>query len=202
MNYFFKSTCENNKRERSPTAGDSPSPISKLRRQDNEMEELLAEMKTIKEEIRNSEGRITSALEAKIEPLVELQPAIRNLQDKVDIMERSVKHFESEDTRKNLIVFGYPEKQQEGWRDLCGIVDDLSKKLKCSRNIDFDNAYRIGKKVNGRRRPILVKLLRTMDKYYILGLTRNLRGTSITVDEDFSPKERIVKKLAEESFRA
>jgi len=101
----------------------------------------------------------------------------------------------SEQTRKNLIIFGYQESEREGWKDISLLIRDLGQKLQYNGRIDYDNAFRLGPKMRGKSRPILLKLMRTVDKFKILGLTKNLRGTSISIDEDFTPEERKIKVI-------
>jgi len=195
MNDRFKS-CDSKKRERFSNSSDSPSPVSKLRKKDptEVMEDLLKEVKLIRTEIQESEGRITAVIDTRLQSLEELNPKIENLEKKFEDLEKIVQ-TKIDDTRKNLIIFGYPEDAHEGWREINKLVGDLSRKLKYNRRIDYDIAFRLGPKVHGKRRPVLIKLMRMIDKFEILSLTRNLKGTTISVEEDYTPKERIIKSL-------
>jgi len=195
MNDSFESVSEGKKRERSADLNDSPSPISKLIRKDPVMEEILKEVKATRKEITDSEERIKLAIDTKIQPLQDLEPAVQSLTKRVENLEKTVLNVQCEETRRNIIVFGFPEKHNEGWRDISRLVNDLGRKLNYSRKIDFDTAYRIGRKNSGKDRPVIIKLLRLVDKYEILSLTNNLRGTSLSIDEDFNPDERKIKGL-------
>jgi len=190
----MRKSCENNKRDRlhrSSNSSESPSPISKYRKPNSKMEELLEEIKATRNEVKESERRITE----KLQPLRELDSTIEGMKNKLNDLETGFRNVQEDNTRKNIIVFGYPEKHKEGWREMYQIVQDLSRKLRLDRNIDFDNAFRLGIKMHGKRRPVMIKLLRTFDKFEILSLSKNLKGTSISIEEDFSPEERKVKSL-------
>jgi len=93
------------------------------------------------------------------------------------------------------VVHGISEAKGEKWTDLDKHVENLSLKLGYTEKIDYDHAMRLGKFKAGQIRPILIKLVRQRDKFDILSRTRNLRGTTIGVEEDFTLAERQRKSL-------
>jgi len=135
-------------------------------------------------------------------PKVEMDKIVDNLNNVVRQLEQcctdlsaQFKLLQKDSKRKNIILYGCSEKQPEGWKELDKTIEDLSEKLKLPRKIDYDHALRLGKKKATGNRPILIKLVRQIDKFDILSRTKNLRGTSLSIDEDFTTEELAVKAI-------
>jgi len=99
----------------------------------------------------------------------------------------TVKRLEDQSRKKNIIVHGIPGDPKENWKDLDQKIENLGATL--GTKIDYDHGFRLGKK-GELNRPILLKLMRTRDKFQIMGLTHKLKGTGIYVNEDLPPEER------------
>jgi hypothetical protein len=138
--------------------------------------------------IRESEDRTVAAVK-------DQSDLVQSLLKKVNATEAIANHLASEmrglmkrDKQKNIIVFGVPEKAIEKWSDIESHIADIATKLGMEK-IDYDQAFRLGKKSRNTR-PILVKLLRTRDRFQIMALRNRLKGTNIYINEDRNAEER------------
>jgi hypothetical protein len=86
------------------------------------------------------------------------------------------------------------ERKYETWSDLEKVIGEFYKQLGISGNPDYNDCYRIGKPSASTNRPILLKLLRLRDKKLIMSKKKNLKGTTIYVNDD-NPKD-VRKKLS------
>lgn len=102
---------------------------------------------------------------------------------------------ENRSRRNNLVIFGIDEPSGETKDGLLGIIkDDLfQKKLELSIN-GIERCHRLGKKTNGQGRPVIIKLLDYREKVLILKSCSKLKGSVISVTEDFSMRVREIRK--------
>jgi len=112
--------------------------------------------------------------------------------DEVASLKLTVKQLENNNRKRNLIVYGIAEKQNETWTDLDSSIKEISTKL--GFPIDYDHAFRLGKRGQPNR-PILLKFLRMKDKLQVLGEKKKLRDNNIFLNEDLSQEERKVNSI-------
>jgi len=118
----------------------------------------------------------------------QLDAATKEISD----LRNTISHLESQNRKKNLVIYGIPETASEKWKDIDGKILDLSNKL--GLKIDYDHAFRLGKPSRANR-PILLKLLRMKDKIEIIGSRRKLKGTGIYLNDDLNPEDRKTNSL-------
>ena len=125
------------------------------------------------------------------------------LETKIPEFERRIEALENasnrtqqnnQDRRKTLIITGLQEKDKEKITDLHNLLADLFKTMK-EKNFDFDDAFRLGKPGSGRR-PVLLRLLRTRDKFTLFNAKKLLRlekdgkFANVYINEDKSKEEK------------
>jgi hypothetical protein len=120
---------------------------------------------------------------------------VQVIAEKVKIIERSVLSLRNEldriqdDQRKNnVLVYGLTESSSGSYCSYsyycyCKTMESLSSSLKIS-NIDYDDAFRLGKPKSGQIRPLIIKLIRYQDKHRIFAAANNLRGTQISISNE------------------
>jgi hypothetical protein len=96
--------------------------------------------------------------------------------------------------RNNIIVHGVPEKTDETFRDRDAEIERISKLLKLNK-MDYSEAIRLGKKLQDKSRPLLIKLMRFREKAEIQSKSSLLKGSGISISDDLSPDERKVRGL-------
>ena len=146
------------------------------------MEKLKKDVDKMYEEINSPNANITSTAAN--------DQNIKEIKDKlIDIENRS--------RRNNIRVEGVKEGDKEDWetskRKLKKLLND-NLGLD-AENITIERAHRTGKKINGKERVIVAKLLNYEDKEEILKNSYKLKDTGIYINEDYS--EETLRKRAE-----
>jgi len=94
-----------------------------------------------------------------------------------------------------------PESDEETWKELDKIIDDLSAKLELGEKLDYDDINRLGRNKPGKCRPILMKLVRKRDKKLIMAQRKCLKGTNIYIQDDLTPDERAEYNTPRSKFK-
>ena len=110
-------------------------------------------------------------------------------------MRRKLVDLEDRSRRNNLRILGIKEDPRESWEECENkIYDLLEEKLEMdTSNITIEKAHRVGEKSNDKERAIVVQFSFYKDKINILRNFKKLKGTKISIFEDFS-KCKFVKK--------
>jgi hypothetical protein len=156
-----------------------------------EMDEqkLAGLMKTL---LQESEDRMSYLISTKLKPLEELVTKIGRVECSVNNLQREVGRLQQEIKRNNIIVYGIPEPNNETPADITRAIEGLSNSLKIAK-IDIDDAFRLGKHLSGKTRPLLIKLLRYREKQNIFKAATALKGTSISISNDKTKEARIAE---------
>jgi hypothetical protein len=94
----------------------------------------------------------------------------------------------------NLIIHGVHEpSERENCATLVMLLEDLWKNLNITSTILIDNVYRLGR--GTRARPILVKLVRNIDKQIIVSKRKEAARRKIYINEDLTQLQQFQKKL-------
>ena len=97
--------------------------------------------------------------------------AIGALQGRVDHIEDALEQQERHSHRENIILHGVPEDKNENHTNVKEKVTDIfNKSVKCKRCCNEDNqrVHRLGRPVNNKPRPIIVRFLQFGDKLSVL----------------------------------
>lgn len=108
-------------------------------------------------------------------------------------------YLEGQSKRNNVVVDGIPESQNESWKETEDKVRGvITEKLHLdSSQMVIERAHRTGNPsgYSGKRpRPIVIKFLRYKDKMAVLGKAKDLKGTNIYVNDDFTEAVRQKRK--------
>lgn len=117
--------------------------------------------------------------------------------DSVLAVSDKIEYLEGHSHRSNLVFDGIPEQPGETWVDTEGMIKNvLVDKLLLKKEIEIERTYRTGKPVTGSNRPrsIVVKFLIYKDKADVLGRAKNLKGSRIYINEDFTEAVRLKRK--------
>jgi hypothetical protein len=157
----------------------------------HEMDEqkLAGLMKSL---LQESEDRMSYLISSKLKQLEELVTKIGRVECSVNNLQREVERLQQEIKRNNIIVYGIPEPNSETPTDIIRAIEGLSNSLKIAK-IDFDDAFRLGKHVSGKTRPLLIKLLRYREKQNIFKAAKAPKGTSISISNDKTKEARIAE---------
>lgn len=112
----------------------------------------------------------------------------KQLVERIAKLEQGEENREKEKRRNNIIINGLEEEGEVG-----AIVAELARSLQLNTRVV--EAVRLGKKTEGKKRPVLVKCSSWEDKRNILAKKGALRdkGSTIYIDEDLTRKEREIQ---------
>ena len=144
---------------------------------ENRVSKLEADLSASKQNI--SDLRKTNVEQQKlITDLQQKETAGTPVKDRLD-------DLEDRSMRNNLKIDGLVEEEAENWEQSVHKVLQLVKdKLDIKEKIEVERAHRVGKKSEGRPRPIVVKFLRYQDREKILRNSKKLKNTNIYINED------------------
>lgn len=105
------------------------------------------------------------------------------------------------DRSKNIVIFGIVEPAKESPADLYKTIEELTNAMGIP-DLDFDDAYRLGKPGNSAKgpRPVLLRLMKTRDKRTVFNNKKKLQTTppgpfeKVYIHEDQSVEERKIAK--------
>ncbi|KAJ3648197.1 hypothetical protein Zmor_020018 [Zophobas morio] len=133
---------------------------------------------------RNTEAMITIRKENLL-----LKESIKDQDSRLELLEKEVR-------KNNIIIQGVADENDEKEEKLTEKIQNILTKMgvKVDVEIDASEIRRIGTyKPNGNR-PILVKLQKWKTKMEIYKLTKNLKGSDIWINDDFSKKVQAERK--------
>lgn len=118
-----------------------------------------------------------------------MQADIMKICDRLLVVSDKMEYLEGHSCRSNLVFDSVAEQPGETWVDTVGMVKNvLVDKLLLKKEVEIERAYCTGKPVAGSNKPrsIVVKFLRYKDKADVLERAKNLKGSRIYINEDFT----------------
>ncbi|OXA43460.1 hypothetical protein Fcan01_21792 [Folsomia candida] len=128
---------------------------------------------------------------------------LNKIEGKCDInSQKAFAAIEELKREKSIVFYGFPETGTETLETQIAEVEKLLQKMGLNNPI-IDDIFRMGKKTpTGKPRPLLVKMVRSIDKKFILqsGKKKLGKGDPI-VERDKTQAERAVEKKFMEKFK-
>lgn len=157
--------------------------VAALRTQQNNMEKIFADW-----------GRRFTELEKRAARVDDLERTVKSLESKiVDLEDRS--------RRSNLLIFGLQEEAGETETELKQkvVTDIFSEKLNVNCS-SIGRIHRLGKP--GKQRPVIIFFQNFNEKRDVLKNAYKLKGTSFSVQNDYSRETLRKRKLLWDSAKA
>jgi hypothetical protein len=132
----------------------------------------------------------------------QLEELISPLVAKVSKLEAAVEQLDRKFEANNLILHGIPTLTIETTESLVNYLEGLWKKLGVGHTITLDDTYRLGRPHSSGTRPVMVKLLRAIDKKQILTKRKDAAKIKIFINEDCTALEQFQKKLLNTHLKA
>lgn len=117
--------------------------------------------------------------------------------ESLQVMCDKQEYLEGQSRRNNIVIDGVPESTGESWADSEEKVKDIFRqKLQLQRDMEMERAHRIGKPEADRNRPrsIVVKFMNFKDKAAVMQRAKNLKGTKIFINDDYTDAVRLKRK--------
>jgi len=135
-----------------------------------------------------------------------LQERVMTLEEEIAALKQGPSGPSNANRQRNLIIGGLIEDKKERPAQLHEKIEALMKVLNID-NLDYDDAFRLGKPQEGKTRVVLLRLLRMRDKWTIFNAKKLLRQAqdaykNVYINEDETPEQRqnrkkLVEKLKE-----
>lgn len=158
-----------------------------------EVQELKASLQYTQKDV--DELKVTLAKQSEHEKITETDMV--KICESLQVMCDKQEYLEGQSRRNNIVIDGVPESTGESWADSEEKVKDIFRqKLQLQRDMEIERAHRIGKPEAARNRPrsIVVKFLNSKDKAAVMQRAKNLKGTQIFINDDYTDAVRLKRK--------
>jgi len=153
------------------------------KRIDDFISSITKDVADFKTSLEHTQAQVDDIIKYATKSQIEgIENCLVSLRDKVD-------DLENRSRRNNLCFEGIEESgRHETWDESEKIIKDLiNDKLELNADeIQIERAHRVGKPKGHKSRTIIAKFLNYKDREQILKSRRQLKGTSITIREDYS----------------
>ena len=105
-----------------------------------------------------------------------------------------LRDLEDRSRRDNLRIDGIAEVENETLKQTEEILHNLFKEKLELENISVERAHRVGNKGKNNKRTIVLILASFKDKLNIISEARKLKGTNISINEDYSKETLEIRK--------
>jgi DNA repair exonuclease SbcCD ATPase subunit len=165
------------------------------------MQALLQQSENRQNEQRKSEMQEqTNLFIESLEPLKAIADKLPILEFELSNLKQRVSSLEKLDKKLNVIIHGLREVEKEGVKERDDVIKELANLLRLPA-IDYADAYRVGRMINNKPRPLIVKLVRFKEKIDILKSKRHLKGTYVFINDDLTVDERKSNSKLQEKKR-
>ncbi|XP_049527367.1 uncharacterized protein LOC125947075 isoform X1 [Dermacentor silvarum] len=160
---------------------------------------VLSKQSRIEKDIADLKERMLS-LETHLSTLSSLQNDVINIKTTVTDLEKNVSsllckvdELENRGRRNSLIMYGLNEQEGETNDSLLNMIkeDVFKERLGLTIN-NVERCHRLGRKKE-KARPVILRFLDYRDKSSVLKECRKLKGTTVSITEDFSLKVREIR---------
>ena len=154
---------------------------SSMERLENKIERLSNENTLLKQEVESLktdadfQNKWFEERKRDLEEMMARDPIeedIKLIEQKHQQLEEKISEHEDRSRRNNLRFSGFTEKAEgaERWEESENLIRDfIEENLEMeSKDITIERAHRIGSRINGKNRPIIVKFLNYKDKGAVL----------------------------------
>ena len=165
------------------------------------------EVEELKESLRFTQNDIDQKFSNINEKVQSLEKELSSTKEDVRVIQtteptwaleirRKLVDLEDRSRRNNLRILGIKKDPRESWEECENkIYDLLEEKLEMGKsNITIERAHRVGEKSNDKEMAIVVQFLFYKDKINILRNCKKLKGTKISIFEDFSREIMQIRK--------
>lgn len=127
-----------------------------------------------------------------------LEKTVSEMSGKIEKLEKSIDAQEQYSRRNCLLIHGISESDNENTDDI--VMKTVQENMEITVSInDIDRTHRIGEKVAGKTRPIIVKLTRYNMRSKIFVNKKRLKGKKISITESLTARRmKMLNKARDE----
>jgi len=141
--------------------------------------------------------QVSKKIDAKLEAREKfVDKRLEELQDENDQLKEKTDDLEQRNRLENLRIFGVSEKKDEHTDQL--VMEVASEQGIFLERKSISRSHRVGKKIDGKHRAIIVKFVSYADRQKMFLAKKELKGTGITIREDLTRlRQEILRKASE-----
>ncbi|CAG9764482.1 unnamed protein product [Ceutorhynchus assimilis] len=140
-------------------------------------------------------GEVENALTAKIaHEVAEIKSEVGDIKGNCSELSSQLKFIDRSMRKRNRIVYGIPENSDGPLESVVLHIFETILKIKLD-DADIEEVFRIGKRAEGRSRPVMVKMANFKKKLFILENAHKLKGSQYAISNDLDSEERSVQKV-------
>ena len=190
---------------------------SSMQRLENKLERLSNENALLKQEVKSLktgadfQNKWFEERKGDLEEMRARDPIeedIKLIEQKNQLLEEKISELEDRSRQNNLRLSGFTEKAEgaETWEESENLTRDfIEENLEMeSKDLTIERAHRTGSKLNGKKRPIIVKFLIIKGKDAVLNQYRQkqLWKDNIYINEDYCERTAELRKQLFEQAKA
>lgn len=160
------------------------------------MEQINEMLKKINENLQGLDNKMNTRFDQVITEIASVKKENVELSKKVEEQGKIIESLEREIRKNNLVIKGIPEEEGEREEDTRNKMMEMAAKIgvKIDQEMQIDDIRRMGRYKPKETRPILLKLTTRQKKMEILKQAKELKGTNIWIDEDYTKKVQEERK--------
>ncbi|KAK4876337.1 hypothetical protein RN001_012759 [Aquatica leii] len=154
--------------------------------------------------IEENMNQMNTKLDTLVSEMKQVKEENVKLKAQILAQERKIINLEREVRKKNIIIKGVTNEENENENELRAKLQTIIQKIGMNIGIkaDTDQARRIGGYNKDKKRPIHVKLTKESTKLAILQNAKKLKGSDIWIDQDYTKetqeeRRRLIPHLKE-----
>lgn len=114
--------------------------------------------------------------------------------EQICMLALKVDDLENRSRRNNSIIYEIEEPARESNEELLnGVTAFFQNNLEVTTSV-IERCHRLGRKVGNKPRPVIIKFLDYWEKTSVLTNAFKLKGTTMSISEDFSSRVREVRR--------
>ncbi|XP_077536069.1 uncharacterized protein LOC144148407 [Haemaphysalis longicornis] len=158
------------------------------------LQELLKGQTTIQQRLDRIELSLKTVEETAL-AVKQIDVKVTALDNTVQILQNKLTELEDRSRRNNILVYGIDEKDDETNDDLeAAVVQGVFNTVLGVNVRSAERIHRIGRKRPDKARPVIVKLFDYREKMDVFSKCSKLKGTEVSISEDYSVATRQKRK--------
>ncbi|CAN7941763.1 unnamed protein product, partial [Ixodes hexagonus] len=178
----------------------NPGPVE-LKQIMEKLNVIASDVQDIKKSQKEACSRL-DAIEDKLKEIDSVKAASLEQDSKIEKLENTIctlvdkmDDLENRNRRNNLLIFGLDETENENSNSLeARVSKTIFEDILHVSTSGVERIHRLGSQTPGKARPVILRLLDFRDKLAILKNCSKLRGTNISINEDFSKRVQVIRK--------
>lgn len=142
----------------------------------------------LKSELNKLESSLKHAIKVDLDQIKQKQT---QFEADLAVKNRAIAKLEHSMRKNNVVIHNFKESANETSADRECAIHELGEKLKVT--IDYADAYRLGRRTEGKDRPLLLKMIRFKDKIALFQAARSYEEEKYYITDDLTQEGRLIR---------